>query len=295
MPSHRPHRRSLLNRLLAWGARGLPAARKLAALLPKRFRKPAIAGLVVLGVLAPIVWKFHAEAWHAFREFYGPDVVIGVLPGPGSISRAGTPHLLYEFTFARRMVVPLRTSEDVERLARGPSPVLLRPFLCPGEETSGQLYKLSIVSHNMGDRTAEQYQLTLSFSGPDLRQRDPGVRIVHMATDDLRITYVYQQEPTIRRPSCITEPLKTAGASDLSRQTYADLGLTRDMAIVSGTLPAHVFQTADLIVKIPCSTSVFVVLFHVQCSNCRWFYRTMSLGQAVQASDRLTAGCQSTS
>jgi hypothetical protein len=135
----------LLKRLLAWGARRLPAARRLEALLPQRFRKPAIAGLVVLSVLAPIVWKFHAEAWHAFREFYGPDVVIGVLPGPG------------------------------------PSPVLLRPFLCPEEKTSGQLYKLSIVSHNMGDRTAEQYQLTLSFSGPDLRQQDPGVRIVHMA------------------------------------------------------------------------------------------------------------------
>ena len=69
---------------------------------------------------------------------------------------------------------------------------------------------------------------------------------------------------------------------ELMRETYKELGLTRDMVILKGTLEAQLFQVAVLLVAVPAESSNFAVVFNIDCSNCKWAYRTTSYAQIIQ-------------
>ena len=67
----------------------------------------------------------------------------------------------------------------------------------------------------------------------------------------------------------------------LTRDTYQALGLTRDLIILDGTLEAHLFQAATLLIAAPESLNQFATVFHVECENCSFFYKTISYGEVV--------------
>lgn len=273
----------------------IPFLRPVARAIAPRWRAPIVIGL---GLIVSAIWAgktFAPSAHQLTSELYGPSIALGVLPGTGTAGQHGRKDLLHEFIFSTDMVSDLEDGDDVKQLwthiHRQRAPRLAR-FACPGQapasddrhDPDGQesLYKLSVVIHNYGHRTAENYQLTMTFSGRDEANHDPNVRIHHVETDDLKVSYLYRHAPVTSLPPCLGKPVETGGASPLSRQTYANLGLTRDMSIIQGSLPAHSFQTADYVVEVPCGLEEFAVLFHVQCGNCRLFVKTMSYGQLVR-------------
>jgi hypothetical protein len=170
-------------------------------------------------------------------------------------------------------------------------PTTIQRFRCPSSSGDAaqqpDIYKITTVSQNLGHRTAEGYQMTVGFASTDRRQRDPGVRILYVGVDDLRIVYLYQHDVTRTRPACLHDPEEkpTWNISPVARQTYGELGLTRDMVILIGNLPAQVFQIIDIVAYIPCSTKRFAAIFQVQCPNCRFSYRMLSLAQVLELPD----------
>lgn len=251
-----------------------------------KFWANAAVGLVVIGFG---VWEFGADVRHIVAEWYGPDVIVSVLPPTLNLNQYGSRDLLYEFRYDKdKMATQLRNSDAVRELAVDGTSIAVAPYSCKtGQQAAPSgLYKLSVVVQNIGDRTAEEYKLTITFSGTDLRQPDPGIRIAHVDTDALKVDYLYQQDPEITIPSCVREEIglfeqQPEKPSALTRSTYEELGLTRDLVILKGTLEAHLFQIVNLLVRVPEPTKRFVILYHVECANCRLFVRTASYGQVV--------------
>jgi hypothetical protein len=68
----------------------------------------------------------------------------------------------------------------------------------------------------------------------------------------------------------------------LTRDTYRGFQLTRDLLILNGTLEAHFFQSASVLLAVPADVKTFATIFHVECENCSWFYKTISYGQLVE-------------
>ena len=269
------------------------------------------AGLVAIAIGA---WQFGGSILHVLSELSGPDVIISVLPPVAKLGEYGQKRLLYEFEFEKpAMAAFLSDDGSVRALWTTGKPIPVVRVACNegGRSSPSDLYKLSVVVQNRGDRTANDYKMVITFSGEDLVHVDPGVRIAHVESDALKVDYVYQQEPEIPLPSCIMEEKKSVGGkpsqnqqlneisatlgkikeilspppekpSALARMTYKELELTRDLVIVKGTLEAHLFQIVDLVIKVPDSSKKFAILYHVECGNCRFFYRTSSYGQIVQ-------------
>jgi hypothetical protein len=265
----------------------IPFFRTIRRHVPSPFQGLAVA-LALLGGISYAGYNFAPVVRHGLLEWFGPRVIIGVLPGDDT--PFGRRDLLYEISFNETLATRVTRGDHVKALVTDtPAPVIISPFRCE-RESFRDLYKLSVMMHNQGDRTAEGYQMSVTFSGVDEKSQDPNVRIVHVDTDGLNVPYVYQQYGPIARPSCLeprpqektTMPPTT---NLLTRQTYARLGLTRDFAMVAGALPAHVFQVADFVIKVPCDTHRFVTLFHVDCKDCQLAFRTKSLAQLVRVPD----------
>jgi hypothetical protein len=255
--------------------------------LPAHWR--AVLGVVLaLFMAAGAVARFSAEVTTIWWEFYGPDVVLGVLPAPPVSHAYGANDLLNEYTFKHGIVREVQDERDLMDLFDSPSRTTIEPFRCPGNGASRvepDLYKISTVSQNLGHRTAERYQMTVTFTSNDRRRLDPGVRILYVGGDDLRLSYLYQHDTTRKRPDCLPDMDKQWNVSPFSRQTYDHLGLTRDMAVMTGSLPAKVFQTIEIVAYVPCASRRFAALFQVQCPNCRFFYRLISLAQILELPD----------
>ncbi len=77
------------------------------------------------------------------------------------------------------------------------------------------------------------------------------------------------------------KPLKRA--SYLVRESYRDIGLTRELLILEGKLDPLLFQTINMLVKVPPTLNKFVILYHIQCKNCSSFsLRDMWYGQVIR-------------
>lgn len=275
----------------SWIGRKVPGITTFLKRFPPQ-QRAWIGGAIGLGIIVVgVIWNFRGDFLHGVKEFYGPDVVVSVLPANADLDAFGERDLLYEFIFTKeKMSVPLRDSNAVEGLMTTGVPISINRFTCKGKDQlpSSDLYALSVLVQNRGHQTANDYKLVITFSGQDKNHRDPGVRIAHAESDALKVDYLYQQEPDIPLPQCVTATIEQAGdaktekPSALARMTYQELGLTRDLVIVKGTLEAHLFQIVDLLIKVPATTKKFAILYHVECNSCRFFYRTSSYGQVVQ-------------
>jgi hypothetical protein len=91
-----------------------------------------------------------------------------------------------------------------------------------------------------------------------------------------------KEEPPKAGPD---EPGGPAKIPALTRDTYQTLGLTRDLLILSGSLEARLFQAATVLIAVPVGRRKFATVFHVECSNCSWFYKTNSFAQIVGTAD----------
>lgn len=258
------------------------------AWIPKHWR--GLVGVFAVGVpLIAGVATFLDKLTNVWWQWYGPDVVLGVLPKAPIPDAYGASDLVNEYIFRRDIAREVRNDQVLLNLFSAQRPTTIQPFRCPsaGAPEEPDVYKITTVSQNLGHRPAEKYQATITFASGDRSARDPGVRILHVGVDDLRVSYVYQQEASRRRPDCLPKMEGNWNVSQVVRQTYQDLGLTRDMVILTGNLPAQVFQTVDIIAYIPCSTRPFAAIFQVQCPNCWLSYRMTSLAQVLQ----LPNGC----
>jgi hypothetical protein len=83
----------------------------------------------------------------------------------------------------------------------------------------------------------------------------------------------------VRTPA--REKGEMAAISKLMRATYGEMGLTRDVLILRGTLEAHLFQAAAVLVAVPTEVRKFATLFNIECSDCSHFYRTKSFAQLL--------------
>jgi len=264
----------------------IPWLSGLGRLVPRRWEGWLLPGLV----LALLVY-FHEDIQGLLKEWYGPDIVITALPERTQLANFGSSDLLYEFK-VKRAAAATRVGSEAElyKLFETARPITLVPFHCGGKPAPAghNLYKLSIISQNLGSQTAREYSVMLSFSGA--QQADSGVHMLHLESDEFKVSYLYLQKPDFPRPTClVTHGGKSESVLDpatqrrypLIRATYHDLGLTRDVAILEGTLEARLFQTIEIIVAVPKAVRKFAVLYQVDCANCRWFYRTTSYAQIL--------------
>jgi len=282
------------------------AIQRLVDRVPARYRKPlGFAGLIiaVATASAPVA----PPVLHAAAELYGPDVQIGVA-NPSALSSFGSKSLLFEFVFGRdKFATSIEKNSDVARLFSRPPIATLKPecSIVIGEQTM-RVYQLVVVVQNSGHRTAKGYETMITFSSSDLSKPDPGVRILGSSMDSLTVGYRYQQlsddaiskalnscaSPAVasylKDESSPKQPTPNQTGADaaphipqLTRDTYQALGLTRDLIILDGTLEAHLFQAATLLIAAPANLNQFATVFHVECENCSFFYKTISYGEVV--------------
>jgi len=262
-------------------------------------RRPIFAVAAVLAILTALAYNMHEKIFHGFQEAYGPDVVIGVTD-PDKLVEFGQRSLLYEFVFySTKLASPVTTDDEIVDLFVYVPDVVVKPECAISlNERKYQIARVVLVAQNSGHKTAKDYQMIVTFSSNDLEAPDPGVRILGHSTDALRATYVYQQEPkkTIAAALARCPSLRKFHAeltaeesggntpekiSQLMRETYRSLWLTRDLIILNGTLEAHLFQLTTLVVAVPEEVSAFATVFHVECGNCSFFYKTNSYAQLV--------------
>lgn len=269
--------------------------------------KKVVGFVGVIASLGTLVLKA-PEIIHFFGEIYGPVVIFSAFPATKDFSKYGERSYLYEMeledgSLAKPVIArhgllytalhfysslqndPNNHNSDSVWVKDKPGPIPIMRFKC---KENPDIYKLYIMIQNKGDRTAEKYKMTIRFSGRDKQHIDPGVRIVHVESDALEVGYLYQQHPQIQLPTCIKNQLKAKSSkepaekvSELARLGYQEMGLTRDVVILSGSLEAHLFQTINMLLKVP-STEEFLILYDVECANCQWFIKTNSFGQIIQ-------------
>jgi hypothetical protein len=281
------------------------AVQRLVDRIPQGYRRPVLLLVLVVLVVstsAPIA----PPVLHAAAEIYGPDVHIGIAD-PSALGKFGSKSLLFEFVFGRdKFATSIEANSDIMNLFSRPPIAMLRPEceIAIGDQRM-RVYQLVIVIQNSGHRTAKGYEAMITFSSRDLSKPDPGIRILGSSMDSLTVGYRYQQlsddSISTALKSCtspaVTSYLKDEAADQatpkqpgaegaphipqLTRDTYQSLGLTRDLIILDGTLEAHLFQAATLLVAAPANLNEFATVFHVECENCSFFYKTISYGEMV--------------
>ena len=279
---------------------------KIISKVPTRYRKPLLVVVLLVGVGVIVSTTIGTNLTHVFAEWYGPDVQIGVADIAAPI-HVGRRSLLYEFVFdKKKLATAVSADTDIAEILSNSPPVMIRPECKTsiGGQPMG-VYQLFIIAQNSGDRTAKGYEVMISFSSKDALKPDPGIRILGKSTDALKVGYLYQQESdddiAAALESCKTKALATYRADvmrdqsehresdqaaesppkipQLTRDTYRMFGLTRDTIFLDGTLEAHEFQLATLLIAAPVKVREFATIFHVECENCSFFYRTTSFGQ----------------
>lgn len=232
----------------------------------------------------------------ATKYFSSPELVIGALD-PTNLRRAGARDIRYEFTLRRLDASrPLWSTADVVKLIRDGSRIRIGHFTC-GEgsrSANGDLYQVVVAIQNLGLETAAKYRLSVEF-GPGTAEQveagdfDPGVRILDAPGDAVPLVYLYQHVKPTHLPGCVARDVtrqlaKVEQPGDLIRQTYRELNLTRDVAIFEGTLEPHLFQVFKLIIRVPPTLRAFLIIYSLECPNCRRVYRTVSYGQILEVS-----------
>src|SRR5581483_1358086 len=255
-------------------------------LVPKQWKK----WLLPLLVLSLAVF-FRQEIIALLKEWYGPRIYVTALPSKKEQLEPyyGQYNLLYEFQLDRSHTASsVRAESDVKALFAQTPAIFLAPFTCNRKDLGTGFYRLTIISQNLGSEKAIDYELMISFTGKE--STDSGVRIVDVESDNFQVGYLYQQEAGINPPPC----LQARGLEDkaarkklrksplsLTHSTYKQLGLTRDVVMMDGALEAHFFQTVDMVVWVPERTDNFAILYHIDCQNCRWVFRTKSYAQLL--------------
>lgn len=314
------HKRRWSDVLIEWAKSNavFKAVQRIALKLPNRFRKPFLVAVAVVSlVLASVVAisPFESGLMHAFDQWYSGNIQIGVVDTlAGDL---GKKSLLYEFVFQRdKLANAVSSDNDIQAILRRPPSVVLKQPECIaylGKQPIG-IYPLVIVAQNSGDKTAKGYEVMISFSSADVRKPDPGVRIIGSSMDALNVQYVYQQISsesisallqscnsttiaTYRRDRMEQEGQKAqqqggaegtepSAVPQLTRDTYRKLGLTRDAIFIGGTLEAHIFQAATILIAVPIDVKEFATIFSVECEDCAYFYKTLSYGQGVRVEQR---------
>lgn len=260
-------------------------------------RKSIVRALKIAASLLPLVGAsvaFKDNILHVVRERYGPIVIVSAIPRPlPDIRGIGKRSLLYEFEFNDINATRLYGDEDVAKLFLS-RPISIARCHCSGKTTTPRtrMYKMSVGIQNKGSQIAKDYSLAIAFSGREDIKTDPGVRIAQVSTDALEVNYLYQQAQGCKLPKCVRDDAVQGKAAEkkspspepiskLARQTYKEIGLTRDVVILKGSLEAHMFQTVDLLIDVPSGVDRLAILYYVECANCRWFYRTESFGQLI--------------
>ena len=307
-PARKPERTSWFDIAMGFAdvLPGFKTAREnIARRVPKRYHRP-VKIIALVGSAGTLFFTMYSPMSHFLQEAYGPDVVIGVTSAR-DLAKFGQKSLLYEFVFNEdRLASQVSANRHVSELFASADPVKLEPIceISLDGETM-RVAKLVLVAQNSGHRTATGYEMMVNFSSKDPMRPDPGVRILGVSTDALTPSYLYQQAApaTIRKAlaSCadlkpylreMEPPAKDKKAEDekrpavdripeLTRDTYRGLGLTRDLLILNGTLEAHLFQLATVVVAVPLHAPLFATVFHVTCGNCSWFIKTNSFAQLV--------------
>jgi hypothetical protein len=314
-PRRKKHR-SLFDVLVAIGDAipGFKAFRThIATRLPEKYRRPLLGVVFVISLAGATWFGLGNSVVHLVEELYGPNVVIGVAT-PQELTGAGQRSLLYEFVFSKdKLASSISDDGDVERLFATPAAVMLQTDcdVVLGERPM-RLAQLVLVAQNSGHKTATGYEMMVSFSSKDLGRPDPGVRILGVSTDALQPGYLYQQDSPAHIGAAIRgcprlapyyselapakaakEKEKSSGPEkipELTRDTYRAFGLTRDLLILSGTLEAHLFQVATVVIAVPPEVRQFATVFHIECANCSWFYKTTSFAQLVGVTVPLPTG-----
>lgn len=243
------------------------------------------------------------------KGIIGPRILVSVLPhSKKDLSLYGNPDISTEFKFDPRKIEKLETELDPEKELKDKitTPgIQINQFTCKEsgrksngqEQAKGKLYQLSLIIQNIGGLTAEKYELTISFNGAEIRgSSDPNVRIVTVEGDgmDPKDIYIYSQDPQSRRnlPPCIvndySDKNKPYEPSFLIRKSYRDIGLTRELVIVTNRLESALFQTLNLVIRVPEGVNSFLVIYRIRCDSCTFGHKLATYAQLVCSSQ---SGC----
>src|SRR5579862_717004 len=266
--------------------------------------------VIVSGPVAVTLYKPIESYWEANNA---PDLELGVVSA-ATIDTMGKPSVLHEFEFNRVLLAhSVVKDSDLDALFLSESVPIYLPECDDGKIRPGlRLFEIPIFVANVGEKTARQFQITITFSRMPsyseeiVRRLDPGVRIVRVETDAMYVSYVDQQEPDLSVDNGCTAdgvtPTRSGnqegkpGGNDTAkgggdpyektderaRQAYKRLGLTRDGVMLKADLEAHEFQAIVLIVQIPEDSRSFAILYKVECETCKFFVRTTSFAQVLQ-------------
>lgn len=240
--------------------------------------------LIALSLLTYGAINHQEDIIKFIKQIYQPNILISVIPtNKDEFQAFSQASLMFETKLKHnKTLIRLGSDADVLQLFKNYEPIKIRPFSCNGKQSV--LYELAIAIQNQGDNTAKNNNLTVWFSSSDISHPDPEIRMAYVAGDGLDTDYQYQQDSDISLPSCIKlseNTKKEKKKFDLVQSAYREVGLTRDVTILKGSLEAHLFQVAILLIKVPTSISKFAVIVDVDWLDCEWGYKTNTYGQLL--------------
>ena len=172
----------------------------------------------VMGIIAGLIAIF-TTYYLIVKYFYGPEFIIGVLPDSNDIGKESK---IDEFYFYEELLAKKIFSEkDLKKLKN--------------EDSRIRTYKnkkltLPIIVQNIGEREADKYKVSISFS-------DSSIRIKDVHVESMLFDTIYSQDEVFEN-----EKLNKISSSKKIHEYYKKFGLTGSYLSLTGSIASKSFD-----------------------------------------------------